>query len=166
MPGPAILSVSTSLPGSYLKPKSLVIEEVQEVTAGSGDYIGKLKIELDETNLVRSRKGLVVPIQFKVKVTDPAAAQGLVACSSSSLNFLNDPVQKILTVPRNSTTSLSSLPYEFSFCFLSSVRSGGDDGGGSDRCEVTLNTATRVWTLSGRRGDDAATSCAMYCLPR
>ncbi len=58
---------------------------------------------------------------------------------------------------------LTGTAYSYEMCSLATVRSGGDEGGGEDVCRVD-QMIDGQWRIYGRRGDDPAIECAMYCI--
>lgn len=157
--GAPYLKVGQNIYKSKVRVSDIRMENINELVTGSGNYSGDLVVEMDTSRMVRPIKNITTKMVFHV---DPATG-AFQACSSSSSIKLPDPDLVWIAVNRNSTNSTTTPVNLYNFCALTSVQSGGDDGGGSDRCEVSYNTFAKNWTLSGRRGDDPQILCKMYC---
>ena len=68
-PSGSLLAVGTTVPETSLRPTSIAMNDISEVVAGSGSYVGYLEVEWDPALLVQSIKGMRVPLSF---VVDPA----------------------------------------------------------------------------------------------
>ena len=145
--------LNTALTVSGIQMKNIV-----ELPLGSGSYNGDLVVELTPGTGVRSIKNIAVKTYFSVDIVT-GLFQG---CSSGPSAKLPDPINYQIIIPRHGTRSFTA-PVPYNFCALTSVQSGGGDGGGADRCEVSYDSFTRLWTLSGHRGDDPTIVCKMNC---
>lgn len=135
---------------------------------GDGNLTGNLTVD----GVVRPGNATVNrPCAVRGSVAYDTANNLLVVCKNNGLwtdiemNFDN-PVTIQIAVPRNGSRDFSTLPNQFKLCILSTVESGGDDGGGGDRCEVAYFPATKIWKISGNRGNDPAIDCKMLCYLR
>lgn len=168
--GPPLVNIGTRIGNSNMIPTELRLEDINPVVVGGtnpGGYSAKLEVVMDPNQLTRSRKNISVPINFYVNMSDPVSYRRILSCSPPVPSFqLNDPITITLPVARNSSPMpISTSPNQYKLCILSSVRTGGNDGDGDDRCEISFSSVTRVWTISGRRGDDPAIECKMLCFP-
>lgn len=166
--GTPLLTVGVTM--GNLKPSSMVmLDNMQEVVIGTGNYAGKIEIKFDADTLVRARKPLLIPVFFSFDLTTPVNARQVSSCSPSGgqLQYTN-ATQFSVTINRKNdpyVPPVTTSPGQYKLCFLSSVGSGGNQGGGGDRCEVTYNSGAQTWSIHGSRGDDPAITCKMYCIP-
>lgn len=161
--GSPLLQVYQKIPGTSIIPTAMAMTDVVEIVAGSGTYRGNLRIKLDPNTLSRARKDLLIPFFFKLG-TGPLNAKTLDTCSSAVASAPPmAPVEVGITIPRNGTNQVATLPNQYRFCVLSMVQSGGDNGGGQDGCSVNYISSGHKWQLAGRRGDDPSIECKMHC---
>lgn len=82
--GGALLAVGTNI-SAQLLPTAMIMQNITETTAGSGNFSANLDIQFDQTLLTRSRKSLTVPIYFSVNlIAGTPAARQLNSCASSN----------------------------------------------------------------------------------
>lgn len=78
------IKVGSPVLSSTVKVKSLTMENINEIIAGSGNYVGQLTIELDPDTLVRAIRKIEVSVGFSVDTSDPVAAQNFISCSADN----------------------------------------------------------------------------------
>jgi prepilin-type N-terminal cleavage/methylation domain-containing protein len=155
----SFLKVGQPLYGSKVVVAQMSMQNITEVVAGSGDFSGELVIDMDQTKMVRKIKSVSNKMLFHV---DPATGN-FIGCGSPSAYAPSTPDSYSITVGRKSTAEYTTSPGTYKLCTLSRLAGGGDDGGGTDFCEVTFEGTAKTWTLAGARGDDPDIVCTMQC---
>ena len=88
--GAAFLTVGTNL-SPRLLPTGMSLQNINETTAGSGNFSANLILQFDQALLTNSRKSLSVPMYFSVNMADPVAARRLATCASAASAPVNLP---------------------------------------------------------------------------
>jgi hypothetical protein len=165
-PTPCTASTLDLVPavGGQLNPQfpariaNISVVDIFELIPNSGNYTANILVEFN--NGTRALKPVRSPLSFTVDTTTNGPSnRPFAGCRSTQMDF-GTPSVITLAVPRNSSNAVN---FVAKFCSLSRVGSGGNDGGGSDYCEVT-HLGGLSWELSGNRGNDPEVICKMICL--
>lgn len=144
-----------------MKATSIQLTNIMNI---SGTYSGDLIAGLQSTKEVLGPRDLQLRIPVAIEVT-PAGA-GMVqfrSCSMQAVPPASPPPQVFsCTAPRNGSCSATSLP-GMKFCALTDVNNAGCNQCARFRCRVSGPDASGTFTLSGSRGNDPASDCAMAC---
>lgn len=157
--GAPYFRVGEKIANSNLTVTGITMNNIAPVPPTAGMYSGDLVVQLDRTKMKRAIKDITTKIFFSV-----SAFGAFQSCSSGiSQNRLPPPDNWAVNVGRRSSAQRFTPAGVYKFCALTNVQSGGDDGGGGDRCFVTYDTLTKIWTIAGNRGDDPMITCKMNC---